>query len=227
MTEATFDGIVTTNTKNVRKALKGGVLIAPEGTALPTALTAMSTGDTPAPQLQELTGWSSFGLISDDGAVHAQDVSQSSIQAWGKGSPVRTDVSSRTRTLHIVGLETNKTTLASYFNVDPATLVPDETTGELVITDTGDLSTTYYRVLVLSQDGAAGSETWTGQLLPRASITDYGDMTMMSGDTAVEYDMTFTAYADDDAGFTMKEFLAGPGWLAGLATAGFGSGSGS
>lgn len=223
MTETTFGALVTQDTGNVRKALKGGVLIAAETAALPSTLTAMSTGTTPVPELQALTGFSSLGFITDDGAVVSSDVSSSNIAAWGEGDPVRTDITSKTRTLKVTGLETNKTTLSTYFGVDPASLTPDATSGELSIEDIGDLSTTYFRVLILSQDGAEGQEYWVAQLLPRASITDYGDLTFASGDTPIEWDMTFTAYKDATAGYVMKTFFAGPGWLAALAGAGFGS----
>jgi hypothetical protein len=223
MTATTFDALVTQAKGNVLKALNGGVLIAPISAALPASLTALSTGDSPAPVLQSLTGFSSLGLLTDDGAVLSQDVSSSAIQAWGQAYPVRTDVTSKTTTLKITGLESSKAVLATYFGVDPSTITPDADTGEVILTDVGDLSTTYYRVLVLSQDGAAGSEKWVATLLPNANITDYGDMTFMSGDTSIQYDMTFTAYKDDTAGFAKKTFYAGPGWLAGADAAGFGS----
>lgn len=223
MADTTIDALAQKKKGNALKALTGCVLIAPIATALPATLTADSTADPGTPALQSLTGWSSFGLISDAGAVLSQSVNSSTLPAWGEAYPVRTDITSRTTTLKIVGLESNKTTIATYFGVSPSSLVPDATTGEVVITDKGDLTTIYYRVLVLAQDGAEGSEKWLGTLLPNANITSYGDMTFMSGDTAIEYDMTFTAYKDDTAGFAKKTFFAGPAWKTALANAGFGA----
>lgn len=223
MADTTVEALAAKVKTNALKALTGCVLIAPITTTLPTSLTADSTTDPGTPVLQSLTGWSSFGLISDAGAVLSQDVNSSSLAAWGEAYPVRVDITSRTTTLKLVALETNKTTLATYYGVDPASIIPDATTGEVVLTDVGDLTTTYYRVLVLAQDGAPGSEKWIGTLLPNANITSYGDMTFMSGDTSIEYDMTFTAYKDATAGFAKKTFIAGPAWKSALADAGFGS----
>ncbi|HEX4018180.1 MAG TPA: hypothetical protein VHX15_15705 [Frankiaceae bacterium] len=215
MTATTFPALVPTDRANVRKALKGGVLIGASTATLPTALTSTST-----PVLDTLTGFSSLGFISDSGAVVSDDESTSDVKAWGELYPVRRDVTSRTTTLKVTGLETNKMTLSTYFGVDPSTLTPDETTGELIIIDSTSSTPITFRVLVLSQDGPAGSEFWIGKLMPAASVTARGDQTFASGDDPVEYDYTFTAYEDAAAGFAVKTFYAGPGWLAGLSAMG-------
>lgn len=221
MAATTFPALVTQSAGNVRKALTGGVLIAPITAALPTSLTAMDSGTPAKPALQSLTGFNSLGLISTDGAVFSRDITTSEVDAWGKGDPVRTDITKKTTTLHVTGLESNKYTIATYYNVDPATLVPNSTTGELTIAETGDLSTINYRVLVLSQDGAAGSEYWIARLLPRASITAVGDFTMANGDSDLRYDLTFTAYPDAVTGVSVQTTYAGPGWLTNKTQAGF------
>lgn len=218
MTTTTFGALVTQNRTNVRKALKGGVLIGQSTATLPTALT---TGGTPA--LNTLTGFSSLGFISDSGAVVSDDEDTSDTKAWGELYPVRRDVTSRTTTVKVTGLETNKMTLSTYFSVDPTTLTPDETTGELVITDSTSSTPLTYRVLVLSQDGVPGAEFWQGKLLAAASVTARGDQTFASGDDDIEWEFTFTAYEDTVAGFAVKNFWAGPGWLANLTAAGLGS----
>lgn len=221
MAATTFPALVTQSSGNVRKALAGGVLIAPITAAIPASLTAMDTGTPPKPVLQTLTGFSSLGLITTDGAVFSKSITTSEVDAWGIGDPVRTDMQKKVTTLKVTGLESNKNTLATYYNVDPSTLVPNATTGELTISETGALTTIYYRILVLSQDGAAGSEYWVARLLPRASMTAVGDLVMANGDNDVRYDMTFTAYPDAVTGVSVQTTYAGPGWLANKTQAGF------
>lgn len=217
MTGTTFGALVTTNRANVRKALKGGVLIGPMSATLPTALTSTST-----PVLSALTGWSgSLGYITSDGAVVGDDETTADVKAWGEVYPVRRDVTEKTSTVKVAGLETNKLTIATRAGVDPSALTPDETTGELVVTDSTSSTPLTWRVLVLSQDGPAGGEFWIGKLMPCAGITALGSQTFASGSDPVEWDMTFTAYADAVAGFAVKTFYCGPGWLASLSAMGF------
>lgn len=221
MTETTFDGLVTNNTANVRKALKGGVLVAPISTAIPTSLTIDSAGSPGTPVLQTLTGFSSLGCFSDDGAVFSRDTNDSTITPWGFLDPARRDITSDVTSVKFTALETNKQTLALYFGVDPSTLVPDATTGELHIDKAASSTAIYYRILVIGQDGAAGSEIWPARLLPRASVTDYDDITFQSGDTAIVYGMTLTAYKDAAAGYADRSIWAGPGFKSAQSAMGF------
>lgn len=220
-TATTFPALVTQNNANVRKGLVGGVLIGQISAAVPTSITIDSTVTPGTPVLQTLTGFTSLGWFSDDGAKFGESVDSSDTKAWGAVEPVRRDITSDVTTVQFTALETNKTSLATYFDVDPTTLVPDTTTAELQIPKNVSPIARYYRVLVLTQDGAPGSEYWIARLMPRASITDRGDMVYMSGDTAVMYDLTFTAYEDASAGYSVKTFYAGPAWKTNKTAAGF------
>jgi hypothetical protein len=220
-TATTFGALVTQNNANVRKALKGGVLVAPMSQALPSSLTIDSPTTPGTPVLQTLTGFTSLGFFDDSGAVFDENINSSDIAAWGELAPVRRDITSDVTALKVTGLETNKTTLATYFGVDATTLVPDATTAELQIPKNASPVALYYRVLVLSQDGAAGSEYWIARMLPRASLTNIGSMTFASKDTPIAYDMEFTAYKDATAGYSVMTYLAGPGWKTNKTGAGF------
>lgn len=73
--------------------------VAPEATALPTALDdAMST--TPL--------WKAAGLLSEDGASEARDEDTADFYAWG-GKLIRTQRSKHKRTLQVTCLEDNLT----------------------------------------------------------------------------------------------------------------------
>lgn len=209
MTGTTFGALVTQDNANIRKALKGGVLTAPMSAALPTALTSGST-----PALQTLTGFNSLGFFDDTGAVRSEKITMQDVPAWGKTVPVRTDTVSDVTSVKVVALESNLYTLAAFFRQPASSLVPNVTTGELVITKNISATVNNQRVLVLSQDGPAGGEFWIGQLLPNAAVTAIGNMTFNSAKNTISYDMTFTAYEDPVAGFDEQMFYGGPGWLA-------------
>lgn len=222
MAETTFAALVTQNDANIRKGLVGGVLWAPIATSLPASLTIDSAETPGTPVLQTLTGFSSLGRLTGDGAVFSEAVTGSDTTGWGSLPPVRRDVTADVSTLHIVGLETNKNTIAIFHDLDASAVpTPDSTTKELQIARSPSPVVKYYRILVLMQDGAPGSEYWFGRLFPRASVTDRGDQTWAAGDVAVNWDITLTAYTDASAGFATKDFYAGPAWKTGITGAGF------
>lgn len=220
-TATTFDALATTNTALVRKALKGGVLWAPIATTIPTSLTIDSTVTPGTPVLQTLTGFSSLGCFSDDGAKFSRAVKDSVITPWGFLDPARRDIVSDVTTCKIVALETNKQSLAWYFGVDPSTLTPDSTTKELHIDKAASSQAVYFRMLVLGQDGAAGSEYWPARLLPRASVTNFDDIVFQSGDTAIMYGAEVTAFKDASAGYADRSIWCGPGWKTDQTAMGF------
>lgn len=220
-TATTFDALVTENSGNARKALKGGVLIAPMSQALFTSITIDSVSSPGTPVLQTLTGFSSLGFFDDTGAVFSEAISSSDVAAWGQLEPIRRDITSDVTTVKVTALETNKQVLAVHYQVDPTTLVPDSTTKELQIPKQVSPVALYNRILVLSQDGAAGSEYWIARLMPRASLTNIGSMTFDSKGSPIAYDMTFTAYKDATAGYSLQTYLAGPGWKTNITGAGF------
>lgn len=221
MAETTFDALVTNNTANVRKALKGGALWAPISTAIPSSLTVDSSGSPGTPVLQTMTGFSSLGCFSDDGAKFSREVKDSTITPWGFLDPARRDIVTDVTTCKITALETTKQVLAWYYGVDVSTLTPDATTAELHIDKAASAQAVYFRMLVLGQDGAAGSEYWPARLLPRASVTGHDDIVFQSGDTAIMYGVTVTAYKDASAGYADRSIWCGPGWKANKTAAGF------
>jgi hypothetical protein len=221
MAETTFSALVTKTEANIRKALAGGVLWAPIATALPASLTVDSAGSPGTPVLQTLTGFTSLGCLSEDGVTFSEDISDSTITPWGSLDPARRDIVTDVTTCHMVALETNKQTLAMYYDVDASTLTPDVTTAELHIDKSASAVAKYSRFIILGQDGASGSEYWPAKILPRASITSRGDMAFMGGDTAILYDVTLTAFKDATAGYAVRNVWCGPGWKTNKTAAGF------
>lgn len=223
MTETTFSTLVSYNDSNVRKGLVGGALFAPLATALPTSLTIDSAETPGTPVLQSLpTGFVNLGRLTDAGAVFAENVTSSDITGWGALEPIRRDITSDVKTLQIVGLETNKATISIFHDLDEASLpTPDATTKELQVPRSTTPVAKYFRILVLLQDGAPGSEYWFGRLFPRASVTSRGSQSWAAADTTVSWDITLTAYTDATAGYSSKDFYAGPAWKTNITGAGF------
>ena len=219
MTYASVDG---RKPGNVRKALRGSVFAAPTSSAALTTLTVDSVGSPGTPTLNALpAGYEDMGTLSDAGAVLARAVSASDINAWGYLEPVRRDITSDVSTLQLVGLETNKQTLAVYFQVDPSTLVPNATTAELEIAKPVTPTAFYWRILVLGVDQVDAGEIYIARFLPKACLTSIGNMSFDSANDTINYDLTLTAYVDDVLGYADKTFLGGAGWQSLKTSMGF------
>ena len=226
MADLAFADIDVRNNKNVRKALRGGLWLAPETADPIETLTVDSTVTPGTPTLAALPAtYYGLGWINDAGAVFAEAIATSDINGWGGTEPVRRDITSDVTTVQVVGLETTKNTLATWYGVDPASIVPDATTGEVSILRASTPQDVYYRALVLGVDGPVGAEIYVAKFLPRVSISAKGGQTFsMGSDTGISYDMTFTAFLDNEVG-TSERFLAGgKGWLSALADMGFATG---
>lgn len=206
----------------IRKALDGSVFQAPMSVALPPSLT-VDGAVTGTPTLYELvdTDWTDLGLMSDDGAKFSNDVSSSDITSWGRVEPSRRDITKDVTGLHIVAQETKLATVSSYFGIDPATVTPDATTGEVHFTKLTRPSPIYNRLYTIAVDQNEHGEIYCACLMPRASVTDKGDIPFDSGDDAIMWDSTWTAYTDSTAGYSVQFRFGGPGWKPMLADMGW------
>lgn len=215
MTDMKYANIDDRDVQNVRKALRGSVFMAATSAAAVTALTVDSTGTPGTPTLKALpTGYKGFGQLSDAGAVLGNSVSSADINGWGRLTPVRRDITANQRTIQLVGLETNLQTLATYFQVDPSTITPDATTGEVIITEPDSPTARYWRILALAVDQNDSGEIYLGRFFPNASVTNMGNMMFDSDKDAITFDCTLTAYSDSTLGFSSKFLAGGAGWKA-------------
>jgi hypothetical protein len=221
--DLTFDDVDTRVDANVRRALRGGVWLAPEGTALPTTLTVDSTGSPGTPTLNAFgASFKGLGWLDDSGAVVSSAVTSSDVTGWGGVEPVRRDIISDVTTFHIVGLESRLSTMATYFSVDPATITADSTTGEVSIQKPTTPVAMYYAGIILAVDGPVSAEIYQAYFCPRISLTDKGDQAFASGDgDQVKWDMTLTAYTDATAGYAVDFRSGGAGWQDILSGMGF------
>lgn len=223
MADLTFADVDTRNDKLARKALRGGVWIAPEGTALPSSLTIDSTGSPGTPTLNAFgASFKGLGWIDSSGAVIASAVTSSDTTGWGGTEPLRRDIISDVTTFQVVALETNKTTMATFWGVDPATLTADATTGEVSVVKPTTPQALYYAAIILGVDGPASKEIYNAYFCPRVSLTNKGNQVFATADgDNLKWDMTFTAYTDSAAGYAVDFRSGGAGWKPLITDMGF------
>lgn len=156
---------------------------APVGTALPSdATTALANT------------YLTAGYCTEDGLTISTATNTTDIAAYGVNVPVRTLVTSETKTGTIAFLETNLVTQAVYRKLP----LPGSTGGPTVTPATGALSVTEgqarvqsYVAVFTASDGA----NIIRKVCPNIQITDRTDEVISQG-APITYGVTFTAYPD-------------------------------
>lgn len=214
----------TLNADHIRKGKKVAVLCAPMATAIPTSFTTGGTAGPPAVPitLAELPGFSPIGLLrKDDGVSLSRDREQSEVMAVGYNDSVRTDITSDVFTAQIVALETRKTTIEKYLNVDLSTVVPNATTGEIRFPQPADLALIRNRWLFIAQDGAGTDRVWWGRLFTAGIVDEVDDQNLAAADEPWMWPMTIKSQTDSAAGYSVDHFWGGPGIKSRLTSMGF------
>lgn len=179
-------------TSNAQLALVGASGVgytAPLGTAAPTDFSAL-----PAT-------WSDFGYISQDGMTQAVDENRQSWTPWGQLSPIRTQVTSSTKTYAVTCWETNKTVLGMYYKVDSTALTAD--TNGIISFNEQDKPAPDRRAFVF--DILDGSDNKIRIYIPLGEVTEKGNVVYKSDDL-VGYPLTVSAYPGTD-GVSVKRFV--------------------
>lgn len=201
----------------IRKALEGSVFIAPITSQAISALTGADSSINALP-----SGYNDLGWMSDDGAQFSADVESSDITSWGAVEPTRRDITSDVTTLQVSLQETNRHTIGLYTGADMSAVVPDPTSGEVVVDKPDRPPVRFWRVLTVAVDLADAGEVYIGRFLPRASVTDKDDQAFQSNDDeALGWPVTMTAYMDSTLGYSERFYFGGPGWEAQLSAMGF------
>ena len=168
-----------------KPAVNGALSVASTSATLPTSATAT------------LTGFTTLGYISDDGAVNGFDADTVEIKAWGgdtvySGNNGKT-ITWQTKLIEVLNVDVLKTvfgasnvsgTLAGGITVAIGNEEPDE---QAVVIDT-ILRGALKRVV-----------------LPRAKVTEVADITYKD-DEVVGYEVTFTAFPDS-TGKSQYEYI--------------------
>lgn len=218
----TFADIRTAQEELVRKALDGAVFRANVSSPHISIADLFDTSAGKIGQLKPLpTGYEDQGLLSTDGFTLGREVSTSNIQAFGRTSPVRSDVTGDTDTLNFVAIETNRQTIELRTG---AVLTPgsvDPISGALEIKKPARPKARVYHWLSVAQDENEFGEIYVCRYLPRGKISSYGDEVYGGGDTPIGTNATITGENDSTWGSPGSWLFGGPGWNGLLEKMGF------
>lgn len=217
-----YDALANKQRQLIRKALDGSVFAAPFAlpngtpTAAITNLTA-KTGTAPNEVIDLVAlpaEWDDLGLLNNDGASFASDVTTSDVTSWGSVTPTRSDIVSDTTTLSVVAQETKALTVGIMAGVDPASLLADADTGEVSIEKATRPQSRYYRLLGVAVDLSEAGEIYIARFLPRAKLSNRGEQAYGGGDDPISWNFTFTGEVDDALGYSERWLFGGAGWFA-------------
>lgn len=214
MPATSFDALKSAKSNNILKVLDAVVCVAPMSVAVPTTFTV-------AGELQSLpAGFRSIGWVTkDDGYTWSRDTDMSEVTSHGSVEPTRRDITQDVTGLEMTAQETSRLVLELSNNVD---LTDAEVVdGELSYTRSVSPSTRYWRLIAIGKDGAGDDTTYIVNILPRAMISEYGEITW-SDEDALTYPLTWSATVDQDLGYSFRQVLAGPGFAARAEDMGFG-----
>ena len=186
------------NNKNVRKWGTMAMLVADYGTPVPDKL--WNDDGTPADFGDE---FKMMGYVTTDGFKNSQSVDTSDTNMLQDIEPVRSDITSKTRTLQCVFGEMNAWVKALAHNI-PVAQWPENKDGDWEYSD-GEISyNPYYVIVLLGQDGIGDNAVYRVEIAYRSKVTDYGDRTSNRTDAEGE-DRTFTCFRDPATGKSYYE----------------------
>lgn len=201
----------------IRKALDAAIAIAPTTATIPTAFTTTSAATLAALP----TGFKGLGYVTkDDGLSFSRDIAAEEVTSYGSVTPTRRDMVSDTTAVSFTCQETNLQTLQLFFGVDLSSLTPTATTGEVAFSQPLQPSGSFYRLIMIAQDGVGTDTTYIIRIMPRAQLSEVGEQTWSDGGE-LSYPLTFTATPDNTLGYAVRHVLAGPGWKSRLVAMGF------
>lgn len=215
---ATYDDLAEKQEELVRKPLDGSLFFAPLTADPIDDESLFATGGV----LQELpTAWGDLGLLTPDGMGFSREVSNSDIMAFGRQTPVRSDITNDTTTLNFVGIETNLKTIGMATGADITAASRNATNGALMIRKPPRPTPRQYKVLSMAVDNTDAGEIIICRYLPKAKVTGFSDQALGGTDNAIEWGATLTSQFDKEEGFSEAWIFGGPGWNALLSKMGF------
>lgn len=202
----------------VRKVLDGALFRAPMSAPHISAATLFA----PDGEFLELPeGWADLGLLNTDGMGHSRAVTSSETPAFGRTSPVRSDVSTDTDTMSVVAIETKLSTIELGTGSVILPGARDATNGSLEIKKPPRPTPRQYRFFSVAKDETAEGDIYICKYMPKGKIGSYGDQAMSVGDDAFGWPATVTGQVDETWGASGSWIFGGPGWNARLEAMGF------
>lgn len=163
------------------------------GTAAPTDFSALPVA------------WHDFGYISQDGMTAAVDENRTSWTPWGALSPIRTQVTSSTKTFAVTCWESNKTVMSLYYKIPQADLtIPTTGAGAGILSFAEqDKPAPDRRAFIF--DIMDGANNLVRIYIPLGEVTEKGNVVYKSDDL-VGYPLTISAYPGPD-GVAVQRFV--------------------
>lgn len=218
MPATTYADMINQNQALIRKPQAFAIFMAPYATTLPTTLT------TGASQLPEAlpAGYEDIGFLDKEaGASWTREIENSDVLAVGATEPVRRDITSDVSGLTFTALESKKLTFEIAHNVDLSAVEGTAVTGEVAYAQATQPATKYYRLIAIGMDGAGADAFYFARSMPRVAVTSVAEQAWNDGQ-ALTYAITVTAFKDPTAGYAIKHYWGGPGWLALAGASGHG-----
>jgi hypothetical protein len=149
------------------------------------------------------TGYKNMGYITTDGIKIPTDISNDNSMMLQDIEPVRSDLTAFTRTLQVGFGEQNAWT-KGLAHKQPVSAWPSDKNAAWSYDDGDGNDFPYYRILLLSQDGAGDSAVYRVEFAYRAKVTDLDDRTLSRSDDEVT-SPTFTCFRDPVVGKSYTE----------------------
>jgi hypothetical protein len=184
---------------------------------VPQTLESPSTGELVLPTTAQ-----SAGIIEKSaGVALAQDITNTDIEGYGEADPVRSIISKRMVTFEANFLETNKVVLEKYWGTtfDSTNFAVSAQGGTTIEAPTLPKNV-FYRAYLVGLDDVNGLDLYSYYILPKVKLTNVANQDNKD-DGAVSYTMTFGAFRDAAAGFSLLQGWCGPGWRSLVHKTGF------
>ncbi len=180
-----------------RVGITGGVVTAPVGTAAGADL----LGAWPA-------GWLDLGYLGDGGLTESRNEDRQEWTPWQSDTPIRTQVTSATKTFQFTCWESNGPVVALYYQVTTAQM---GTTGTIApnigVTSFNDMGRPAPMRRAFGFDVIDGTNMRRFHV-PSGECTARGDIVYVTSDI-IKYDLTVTAYAGSDGIAVKRHFREG------------------
>lgn len=212
MAGVTWDSIFPGNSALVRKALYGSVLV--QDYSAGNAFASYSPFDSATGLLSStlLTtdGWNDLGYLDESGVSFTPTYSTADTMGWQTRQPLRTDVTADTEQAKLVAVQSTPITDALY-NGLPLSSAGTLGASGYTLAKPKVPAVVYRSLLFLGVDGASGNYQFVATLYPRALMVK-PDKQDWIAKTEIQVPLTFQAFPDATAGYTLKRFRDGPGW---------------
>jgi hypothetical protein len=184
---------------------------------VPQTLESPSTGELVLPATAQ-----SAGIIEKGAGVSlAQDMTNTDIEGYGEADPVRSIISKRMVTFEANFLETNRVVLEKYWGTSfGADNFAQSAQGGTTLEAPTLPKNIFYRAYLIGLDDVNGQDLYSYYILPKVKLTNVANQENKD-DGAVSYTMTFGAFRDAAAGFSLLQGWCGPGWRSLVHKTGF------